>query len=147
MIYSANGFLAQPEDTDRSGGSRTADVVRDVCTAAGLGTLVASITLESWHFGGLAYSGWAGPSMSGNYLSRHGYLGFGLTIAVLLMHMLLYYSLLLMVSPHLSLRGPAAVVLAGDVHSTALSSHLPPRFYHATLLMIFLGRSPGRALS
>lgn len=43
--------------------------------------------------------------------------------------------------------GCRLVVLAGDVPSTALSSHLPPRFYYATLLMIFLGRSRDRALS
>lgn len=98
VIYSANGFLAQPEDSESSGGNRPADVVRDVCASAGLATLIASVALESWHFGGLVYHGWAGQSMSGNWASRHGYFAFGIAVGVLLTHMLLYYSLLLMVS-------------------------------------------------
>lgn len=98
VIYSANGFLAQPEDTERTTSTSTSDVVRHVCGAAGLATLVASIALESWHFGGLVYHGHAGRSMSGNWASRHGYIGFVVTIAVLIVHMLMYYSLLAMVS-------------------------------------------------
>lgn len=99
VIYSANGFLAQPEDAQSSdGGDSTSGVVRDVCAAAGIATLLASVTLESWHFGGLVYNAYAGHSISGNWASRHGYLGFAISIAVLLAHMLMYYSLLLMVS-------------------------------------------------
>lgn len=99
VIYSANGFLAQPEDAQSSdGGDITSGVVRDVCAAAGFATLLASVTLESWHFGGLVYNAYAGHSISGNWASRHGYLGFAISIAVLLAHMLMYYSLLLMVS-------------------------------------------------
>jgi hypothetical protein len=99
VIYSANGFLAQPEDTQANGSNNgTSDVVRDVCAAAGVATLLASVALESWHFGGLVYNAYAGHSLSGNWVSRHGYVGFGVSIAVLLAHMLTYYSLLLMVS-------------------------------------------------
>jgi hypothetical protein len=99
VIYSANGFLAQPEDTQGSGsGNSSPDVVRDVCAAAGIATLLASVTLESWHFGGLVYNAYAGHSVGGNWVSRSGYVGFAVSIAVLLAHMLMYYSLLLMVS-------------------------------------------------
>jgi hypothetical protein len=99
VIYSANGFLAQPEDAQGSGGGNSSsDVVRDVCAAGGVATLLASIALESWHFGGVVYNAYAGHSISGNWLSRHGYVGFAVSIAVLLAHMLMYYSLLLMVS-------------------------------------------------
>jgi len=98
VIYSANGFLAQPEDAPGNGGNNTSDVVRDVCAAAGVATLLASVTLESWHFGGLVYHAYAGHSMSGNWVARHGYVGFAISLVVLLAHMLMYYSLLLMVS-------------------------------------------------
>jgi hypothetical protein len=99
-IYSANGFLAQPEDADRSGGHSSSDVVRDVCAAAGLATLVASVTLEAWHFGDLVYHHeWAGRSVVGNWVARNAYVGFAATIAILLVQILVYYSLLLMVSP------------------------------------------------
>lgn len=98
VIYSANGFLAQPEDSERSGGDSTADIIRDVCAAAAGATMVASATLESWQFGGLAYHGWAGQSVSGNWASRHGYLAFALGIGTVLIHLAAYSSLLLMVS-------------------------------------------------
>lgn len=98
VIYSANGFLAQPEDSERPTGNNSADVVRDVCAAAASATLAASFLLESWSFGGLAYHGWAGHSMSGNWASRHGYISFAIAVGVVLIHMLVYYSLLLMVS-------------------------------------------------
>lgn len=98
VIYSANGFLAQPEDSERSSGNNPADVVRDVCAAAALAILAASFVLESWSFGGLAYHGWAGQSVSGNWASRHGYISFAISISAVMIHMLVYYSLLLMVS-------------------------------------------------
>jgi hypothetical protein len=99
VIYSANGFLAQPEDSQGSGsGNSPSDVVRDVCAAAGIATLLASVTLESWHFGGLVYNAYAGHSVGGNWVSRNGYVGLAASIAILLAHMLMYYSLLLMVS-------------------------------------------------
>jgi hypothetical protein len=99
-IYSANGFLAQPEDTERSSSSsNSSDVVRDVCAAAGLATLVASVTLESWHFGAmLHHHEWAGRSAIGNWVARNSYVGFAATLAILAVHMLMYQSLLLMVS-------------------------------------------------
>jgi hypothetical protein len=115
VIYSANGFLAQPEDLQSSDG--TSSVVRDVCAAAGFATLLASVALESWHFGGLVYNAYAGHSVSGNWVSRHGYLGFAISIGVLLAHMLMYYSLLLMVS-----RLPEC---AACFHCTAPSSSWP----------------------
>lgn len=99
MIYSANGFLAQPEDAERSGGNSSSDVLRDVCAAAGLATLVASVTLESWHFADLVYHHeWAGRNVVGNWVARNAYVGFVATIAILLVHMFMYYLLLLMVS-------------------------------------------------
>jgi len=102
VIYSANGFLAQPEDAERSNSSGSSssvlDVVRDVCAAAGIATLVASVTLESWHFGGmLHHREWAGRSAVGNWVARNSYVGFAATLAILAVHMLMYQSLLLMV--------------------------------------------------
>ena len=102
VIYSANGFLAQPEDAERSNSSGSSssvlDVVRDVCAAAGIATLVASVTLESWHFGGmLHHHEWAGRSAVGNWVARNSYVGFAATLAILAVHMLMYQSLLLMV--------------------------------------------------
>ena len=102
VIYSANGFLAQPEDAERGGGSSTADIIRDACAAAAGATMAASAMLESWRFGGLAYHGWAGQSMSGNWASRHGYLAFAVAVGAVLMHVVVYSSLLLMVSEVLS---------------------------------------------
>jgi len=100
VIYSANGFLAQPEDAERSSSSdSSSDVVRDVCAAAGLATLVASVTLESWHVGGmLHHHEWAGRSAVGNWVARNSYIGLAATLAILAVHMLMYQSLLLMVS-------------------------------------------------
>jgi hypothetical protein len=96
VIYSANGFLAQPEDAERSdssgSGNSSSDVVRDVCAAAGLATLVASVTLESWHIGGLLYR-----SPVGNWVARSSYAGLAVTLAILAVHILMYRSLLLMV--------------------------------------------------
>jgi hypothetical protein len=96
VIYSANGFLAQPEDAEQSGGSgssnSSSDVVRDVCAAAGLATLVASVTLESWHIGGLLHR-----APVGNWVARSSYVGFAATLAILAVHMLMYWSFLLMV--------------------------------------------------
>jgi hypothetical protein len=96
VIYSANGFLAQPEDAERSDGSSSShsssDVVRDVCAAAGLATLVASVTLESWHIGGLLHR-----LPVGSWVARNSYAGFAITLAILVVHMLVYRSLLLMV--------------------------------------------------
>lgn len=100
VIYSANGFLAQPDDAERSSGDSSSDVVRDVCAAAGLATLVASVTLESWHIGSLLHHHeWAGRSVVGNWAASNSYVGFAASIAILAAHMLMYQSLLLMVSP------------------------------------------------
>jgi hypothetical protein len=93
VIYSANGFLAQPEDAERSDSSNgPSDVVRDVCAAAGLATLVASVTLESWHIGGFLHR-----SPVGNWVERNSYAGLAVTLAILAVHVLMYRSLLLMV--------------------------------------------------
>lgn len=96
MIYSANGFLAQPEDAERSNSSgssnSSSDVVRDVCAAAGLATLVASATLESLHIGGLLHR-----SPVGNWVAQNIYVGFAAALAILAVHMLMYWCLLLMV--------------------------------------------------
>jgi hypothetical protein len=97
VIYSANGFLAQPEETEReSSGNNSSDILRDVCAAAGLVMLVASIAIESWRFGGVYQEK---RSVIGNWDTHNDYLGFAATIAILLMHMLMYHCLLLMVSP------------------------------------------------
>ena len=97
VIYSANGFLAQPEDAERSNSSgsnnSSSDVVRDVCAAAGLATLVASVTLESWGIGGLLHR-----SPVGHWVSRNIYVGFAAALGILAVHMLMYWCLLLMVS-------------------------------------------------
>lgn len=123
VIYSANGFLAQPEDSQSNdSGNSTSGVVRDVCAAAGVATLLASITLESWHFGGLVYNAYAGHSISGNWVSRHGYLGFAVTIAVLLAHMLMYCSLLLMVSLPFHAANAGLPCLASTAPSSPWSS-------------------------
>lgn len=54
-IYSANGFLAQPETPAPSGKEATMSVIRDVSFAAAIGTAVTPFLLESWRFGGLSY--------------------------------------------------------------------------------------------
>ena len=96
VIYSANGFLAQPEDAERSGssgsGNSPSDVVRDVCAAAGLATLVASVTLESWRISGLLHR-----SPVGNWVAQNIYVGFAAALAILAVHMIMYWYLLVMV--------------------------------------------------
>ena len=53
VIYSANGFLAQPNTP--AGTASDTTTIRDVSIAAALGTSLAALTLETFGFGGLTY--------------------------------------------------------------------------------------------
>lgn len=141
VIYSANGFLAQPEDAERSGSNSSSDVLRDVCAAAGLATLVASVTLESWHFADLVYHHeWAGRNVVGNWVARNAYVGFAATIAILLVHMLMYYLLLLMVSSRWS--GYGASKSVGLAASPSALSSILARSHTDISPRRFPGRAP-----
>ena len=66
--------------------------MRDVCTAAGLATLVASVALESWRISGLLHR-----SPVGNWVEQNIYVGFAAALAILVVQMLMNWCFLLMV--------------------------------------------------
>jgi hypothetical protein len=145
VINSVNGSLAQPEDADRSVGNSSSDITVDVCAAAGLATLVASAILEAWYFGDLVYHHeWAGRSAVGNWMARNAYVGFAATVAILLVHVLMYHSLLLMVSSRWRSPRPVETVVRSPSDFTPRRTALLLRSI-PTRTDTLASRSPGRA--
>lgn len=92
VIYSANGFLAQPS-SDQSQEDASIVLARDVSFAGALATGVAAVLLESWSFGALPTQPFEDQwNLGQSLLSRAVY---GLLMVVV--HMIMYSASILMV--------------------------------------------------
>ncbi|TKA81017.1 hypothetical protein B0A55_02479, partial [Friedmanniomyces simplex] len=97
VIYSANGFLAQPDKLDGSKHDLTLVVIRDVSTAAAIGTALAAVTLESFSFGGLAYWGLIGQAMGERWVLGQAILSVVYGFGMVAVHITMLGSLLVMI--------------------------------------------------
>ncbi|KAK4950788.1 hypothetical protein LTR10_010781 [Elasticomyces elasticus] len=94
VIYSTNGFLAQPDKPDRSTSDLVAVVVRDVAASAALCTAVAAMAVES--FGGLAFRGLLG-AQDDRWLFSQTILSALYGLGIVVVHVAMFGSLLVMV--------------------------------------------------
>ncbi|KAK5111042.1 hypothetical protein LTR62_005417 [Meristemomyces frigidus] len=100
VVYSTNGFLAQPPNPAAQDGDSTTAVLRDVSAAAALATWIATMFIEGFSTGGLSYWG-----LFGSDLIRMG--GFGQILvsvvygmAMVIVHFVMSTSLLLTIHRH-----------------------------------------------
>jgi hypothetical protein len=100
VIYSANGLLTQPKHPSDGGANVLLAVVRDVAVAAALCTAFASVTLESFSFGGLAYRGSFGQVMGEEWKAWDETLELVYAVGVLLVQLITDGLLLYKVSAH-----------------------------------------------
>lgn len=101
VIYSANGFLSQPDKPSLSASDITISVIRDVSAAAAVGTGVAALALESFSFGGLAYWGVLGQAMGDRWVLGQAVLNAVFGLGMVVVHLGMEGALLVMVSPPL----------------------------------------------
>ncbi|KAK3110672.1 hypothetical protein LTR53_014799, partial [Teratosphaeriaceae sp. CCFEE 6253] len=71
VMYSANGFLAQPDKPTKSDHDLALIVLRDVAAAALVGTAVAAVALEAFSFDrGLTYKSATGEALVGQAVTK-----------------------------------------------------------------------------
>ncbi|KXT00272.1 hypothetical protein AC578_1213 [Pseudocercospora eumusae] len=97
VIYSANGLLAQPSGSSVSDEERWMSTLKHVSAAGALATGLAAVTLESLHFGGLAYYGLLGQAMGSHWVFGQSIVSVLYAIATVLMHIVMYGALILMI--------------------------------------------------
>lgn len=94
VIYSANGFLAQPSP-DQAQDDAGVSLIRDVSFAGALATGFAAMSLESWTFGALPTQAFEDQwNLGQSFLSRAVY-----GLLMVSVHMVVYSASLLMVGP------------------------------------------------
>jgi len=111
VIYSANGFLAQPDEPAKSAQHPVLAIVRDVSAAAALSTAIATLNLESFSFGGLTYDSVGYHGMFGQAL-WDAMNGFGMV----LLHITMLASLLFMVSSN------PGMVVVDTLHASSVTA-------------------------
>ena len=112
VIYSANGFLAQPDRPATSGEELAITVARDVAVAAAVGTGIATVALESFSFGGLAYWGLLGQAMGERWVFGQAVLSVVYGVGMVMVHVGVYGGMLVMVSvEHFATLGIGQTVL------------------------------------
>jgi len=98
VVYSANGFLVQPDKPSLSARDTTISVIRDVSAAAAVGTGVAALIMENFSFGGLAYWGLLGQAMGDHWVFRQAILSVAYGVGMVAVHMVAVGAMLVMVS-------------------------------------------------
>lgn len=98
IIYSANGLLSHPGKALSSPGESQMAVIRDVSAAAALATAIATFTLESFTFGGLAYWGVIGQAMGDKWVLGQSILRFLYGMGMVGVHCGIYWTVLILVS-------------------------------------------------
>jgi hypothetical protein len=97
VIYSANGLLTQPSAPSNGGANVVLTVLRDVAVASAVCTTFASVTLESFSFGGLAYRGSFGQVMGEEWKAWDETLEVTYATGILLLNIIVDGTLLFMV--------------------------------------------------
>ncbi|KAI6830884.1 glycosyltransferase family 90 protein [Hortaea werneckii] len=135
LIYSANGFLAQSDESKPplSSGDAAMTIIRDVATSAAACTGIASLMSETWRFGGLAYSGVLGDAMGEQWIWGQAVVRLVIGIGMVGVHAVMYGGLLMMLQrplrmPTLDLngsKGAAAVPLDPNTVGTPSEEYAP----------------------
>ncbi|KAK4541698.1 hypothetical protein LTR36_007407 [Oleoguttula mirabilis] len=97
VIYSANGFLAQPDKAALSAEDTTIAVIRDVSAAAAIGTGIAALILESASFGGLVYYGSSERAMGTSWVYGPAVWTAVYGLGMVIVHVAMSGSLLIMI--------------------------------------------------
>lgn len=119
VIYSANGFLSQPDKPASSPEDASLSVIRDVSAAAALGTLLAALTLESFTFGGVEYYGLIDQAFGSQWVFWQAILSVLYWVFMVGVHMAMYATFLLMVST------PPRNPLCNDIFLVCKCKHTP----------------------
>ena len=99
VIYSANGLFSHTSQaTPGSSGDSKMAVIRDVAGASASCAGIAALTLESFTFGGLGYWGIFGQVPGDQWVFWDGILGVVYAIVTIVVHVVVYGTILLLVS-------------------------------------------------
>ncbi|KAI7494516.1 glycosyltransferase family 90 protein [Hortaea werneckii] len=137
LIYSANGFLAQSDESkpSRSSADASMAVIRDVATAAAVCTGVASLMSETWRFGGLAYSGVLGDAMGEQWIWGQAVLRLVIGIGMVGVHAFMYGGVLMMAQRQDAFTA-SFIPLYAALCSQLILSFSPGRLWFAALCAV-----------